>query len=67
MQVRCYRCHRPFGLNNDEIQLALEKLKAENLTHYDVPCPHCRRVNRISHKELARSLPRVQSGPVDEE
>lgn len=57
MQLRCYNCHRPFYLSRDAIYAALDKVAAENLTHYDVPCPHCRRVNRVSPKELRRAAP----------
>ncbi|MFC2054722.1 hypothetical protein ACFLV7_10600 [Chloroflexota bacterium] len=57
MQFRCYNCHKPFSLSRDAIYFALDKIAAENLTHYDVPCPHCRRVNRVSPKELRRAAP----------
>jgi phage FluMu protein Com len=57
MQILCYHCHKPFGLNKEFIYAALEQIAAENLTHYDAPCPHCRRVNRVSSKELKRAAP----------
>jgi hypothetical protein len=39
------------------ILAALDEVHSENLTHYNAPCPHCRRMNRISPKELKRSAP----------
>lgn len=57
MQILCYHCHKPYALNKESIHAALDQIAAENLNHYDVPCPHCRRVNRVSQKELARAAP----------
>ena len=57
MQIRCYNCHRPYSLNKEMILAALDEVYNENLTHYNAPCPHCRRMNRISPKELKRSAP----------
>ncbi len=67
MQLRCYNCHRPFSLSRDAIYAALDKVAAENLTHYDVPCPHCRRVNRVSPKELRRAAPNWKEPTSDKE
>jgi len=67
MQLRCYNCHRPFSLSRDAIYAALDKVAAENLTHYDVPCPHCRRVNRVSPKELRRAAPNWEEPTGDKE
>jgi phage FluMu protein Com len=57
MQIRCYHCHRPFALGKETIHAALEIVVADNLSHYDAPCPHCRRVNRISRQALERAAP----------
>jgi len=67
MQLRCYNCHRPFSLSKDTIYAALDKVAAENLTHYDVPCPHCRRVNRVSPKELRRAAPNWEESTDEKE
>jgi hypothetical protein len=67
MQLRCYNCHRPFSLSRDAIYTALDKVTAENLTHYDVSCPHCRRVNRVSPKELRRAAPNWEEPTGDKE
>lgn len=57
MQILCYHCHKPFALNKESIHAALDQIAAENLNHHDAPCPHCRRVNRVSQKELRRAAP----------
>lgn len=57
MQIRCYSCHKPFALGKDAVHAALEMITAEGLSHYDVQCPHCRRINRVSRQELLRAAP----------
>jgi hypothetical protein len=57
MQILCYHCHKPYALNKDAVHFALDQIVSENLSHYDAPCPHCRRVNRVSQKELLRAAP----------
>ncbi len=57
MQIRCYHCNKPYALRKENVYEALEQLKSERLSHYDIPCPHCRRVNRVSQQELLRSAP----------
>jgi phage FluMu protein Com len=57
VQILCYHCHKPYALNKEGVKTALDQVNVENLTHYDVPCPHCRRVNRVSRKELQRAAP----------
>jgi phage FluMu protein Com len=63
MQIRCYHCHKPFAIGKQETHAALDILENGNLSHYDAPCPHCRRVNRISRKELERSAPDWKPSP----
>jgi hypothetical protein len=57
MQILCYHCHKPYGLKKEVIHAALDQMDVENLSHYDAPCPHCRRVNRVSREELQRAAP----------
>lgn len=57
MQIRCFNCHKPFALSKEAVYAALEQLIQEDLAHYNAPCPHCRRVNRISKDELIRYAP----------
>lgn len=57
MQIRCYHCHRPYAMNKEAVHAALDAVNQDNLSHYNAPCPHCRRVNRISKTELLRAAP----------
>jgi len=57
MQLRCYQCHKPFAIGKEAIKLALDMMEEQGLHHYNAQCPHCRRVNRVSRKELMRSAP----------
>jgi len=57
MQIRCYHCNKPFALSKEAIHAALDQLSSQNLHHYNAPCPHCRRLNRVSQKQLSRAAP----------
>jgi len=57
MQIHCYNCHKPFHLSKEIIFAALDEIDSENLSHYNVNCPHCRRTNRVSPKDLHRAAP----------
>jgi phage FluMu protein Com len=57
MQIRCYHCHKPFALGKEAVHAALDLLTKDELNHYNAPCPHCRRVNRVSRQELLRAAP----------
>ena len=57
MQLRCTNCQRPFALNKEAVNAALDHVYSENLSHYNAQCPHCRRVNRVSKKQLLRASP----------
>ena len=57
MQIRCYNCHKPYALSKEAVFAALDQITAENLNHYNAPCPHCRRMNRLSPKELKHAAP----------
>jgi hypothetical protein len=62
MQLSCTNCHRPFALSREAVQAALEQVFAEDLGHYNAQCPHCRRVNRVSRKQLQRAAPNWTPG-----
>ena len=66
MQIRCNHCHRPYALNKDTVMLALDTLHKENQNHYNAPCPHCRRTNRVSRQELERAAPGWQPSETEE-
>jgi phage FluMu protein Com len=57
MQIRCYNCHKPYAIGKQEAHAALDTMASQGLSHYDAPCPHCRRVNRVSRPELERAAP----------
>jgi phage FluMu protein Com len=57
MQIRCQNCHRPFAVGKEAVHYALDTMTEEGLQHYDVKCPHCRRVNRVSREALLRAAP----------
>ena len=60
MQIRCFKCQMPIALGRDVVIEALEMVKKENLTHYDVRCPKCRTTNRVAKKQLSRMAPKVK-------
>jgi phage FluMu protein Com len=57
MQIRCYHCSKPFALNKEAIHAALDAVTAQDLSHFNAQCPHCRKVNRVSRQELLRAAP----------
>ena len=60
MQVRCTKCNMPITLSKDAIYAALDVAIDEDLSHYDVRCPHCRKTNRISVEQLKHAAPGYQ-------
>lgn len=61
MQIRCYRCNWNFAIKRDEIAFVLEALEESGGNHYDVPCPRCRKTNKISVEQMRREVPRPPS------
>lgn len=57
MQVRCFKCQMPISLGRDAIFAALDIVTDEDMTHYDVRCPKCRKTNRVSRKQLLNAAP----------
>ena len=57
MQIHCYNCHKPFSLNRETIYNALDEIEENQLNHANVPCPYCRRTNRVSPRDLKRAAP----------
>ena len=66
MQLRCYKCHKPFAIGKDAIHAALDVVDEQDLSHFNIPCPHCRTMNRVSRQELERAAPTWQR-PVSDE
>jgi phage FluMu protein Com len=67
MQIRCTNCQKPFALGTDQVHYALDLIHTEKLSHYNAKCPHCRRMNRVSQKELERDAPDWEPGKSQEE
>ncbi|HIE56915.1 MAG TPA: hypothetical protein EYP88_01600 [Anaerolineales bacterium] len=47
----------PISLNRATIYAALDEIHDGDLAHYDVRCPRCRKMNRVSAKQLRRVAP----------
>ncbi|MBE9475234.1 MAG: hypothetical protein IMY85_10120 [Chloroflexi bacterium] len=62
MQIRCTNCHKPFAIGKETVYAALDAIYTDDLNHYNTQCPHCRRANRLSPKELKRAAPDWQPG-----
>ena len=60
MNLRCMYCQTMFGVSRDVMLAGLQTMEAEELTHYDVHCPKCRRANRVERKKLERANPNWQ-------
>jgi len=67
MQIRCTNCHKPFAIDRETVHAALDAIYTDDLHHYNAQCPHCRRVNRLSPKQLKRAAPDWQPGQSSEE
>ncbi len=62
MNLRCTYCQTPFTVGRLEKLAALQRMYAENLHHYDVFCPRCRRANSVSRQRLEMFTPGWQEG-----
>ncbi len=62
MQIRCTNCHRPFAISKETVYFALDTIHDDGLNHYNAQCPHCRRMNRLSPKQLKRAAPDWEPG-----
>ncbi len=71
MHVRCQRCGWSFTLSQEAVAAALEEVEAQKARHYNLECPHCRKVIKIPVQELRRHHrplpPRPESPPEDQE
>jgi phage terminase large subunit GpA-like protein len=54
--VRCSSCGQLVSLKNDEMRSMVDEAEAQNLAHYNMPCPKCRRPVKIQVKELQNRL-----------
>jgi hypothetical protein len=49
-----------FGVSRDVMLVGLQTMEAENLSHYEIYCPKCRRANRVERKKLELANPNWQ-------
>jgi hypothetical protein len=68
LKIRCFKCGWAWSMNAAAIQTALETLEP-GAKHYIAECPRCRRVNKVSVKQMRRVLGRAPEAekPVAEE
>lgn len=62
MNLRCTYCQTPFTVGRLEKLAALQRMQAEDLHHYDVFCPRCRRATSVSRQRLEIFTPGWQEG-----
>jgi hypothetical protein len=47
----------PIALSQEALYAALDLIHDEDLHHYDVRCPRCRKTNRASVGQIKRAAP----------
>lgn len=57
LKITCYNCHWSWSLNRDAVQVVLDALKPDE-DYASLECPRCRRVNKVTVRQLRRTLPR---------
>lgn len=65
MQLRCYSCHTPFTVSRDVVHAALNIMEEDDLVHYDLRCPKCKKANRVSREQLEHAAPAWEYEPTD--
>ncbi|GAB4434714.1 MAG: hypothetical protein Kow00120_01180 [Anaerolineae bacterium] len=64
---RCFKCGWPINLNRAELEAAVAEALASGESHHAITCPQCRRINKVSVKQMRAKLPRDwQPTPTDE-
>jgi len=57
INMRCFSCHTPFSLTNEEVESALTQLFEEGYKHYNALCPRCGKANKVSKAQLRKAAP----------
>ena len=57
MQLRCNSCHMPFTVSQEVVHSAIDTMTEKNWDHYDLRCPQCKKVNRVSQEQLLHAAP----------
>lgn len=63
MQIRCYNCKMPISMGRALVEGALTVMHEEDLVHYDLRCPKCKKTNRISKEQLLHAAPGWEYSP----
>lgn len=66
LKIRCFKCGWAWSMNAAAIQAAMEELEP-GAKHYIAECPRCRRVNKISVKQMRRMASRIPTESEPEE
>jgi hypothetical protein len=66
LKIRCFKCGWAWSMSGAAIQAAMETLEP-GAKHYISECPRCRRVNKISVKQMRRMLSRAATAEEPEE
>ena len=64
MRVRCQYCSWMVVLKPDEIAAGIASAAEQKSAHHVLNCPKCRKVIKISVKQMKRQLPRGYQPPV---
>lgn len=57
INIRCFSCHTPFSITNEEVESALTQIYEEGYKHYNALCPRCGKANTVSKSQLRRAAP----------
>jgi len=57
INIRCFSCHTPFSVTNEEAEAALTQIYEEGYKHYNALCPRCGKANTVSKSQLRRAVP----------
>jgi DNA-directed RNA polymerase subunit RPC12/RpoP len=66
MNVRCPYCRTSFNLSRDFVVQAVAEAKEKKQKYHGVECIKCRKLIKVSIKEMQRHIPR-QTEPESEE
>ncbi|MBN1429692.1 MAG: hypothetical protein JXB07_15080 [Anaerolineae bacterium] len=62
VKITCFKCHWSWSLSSEEVKTIFDALTPED-NYYAVGCPKCRRVNKVTRKQLQQALPRPAAEP----
>lgn len=57
MQIRCYSCKMPISVGKAMVEQALDIIHEDDLEHYNISCPKCKKNNRVSKEQLLHAAP----------